>query len=119
MLDADKVEIVLTALLELVKEALNVQACVMFSSDADRRAVMVQAVTGWPAEGRGPISLNPTLTYILAATARQSCVRVSGVDDFERLLMAQNFRVALLNVVVNTDGPCGLIGCFFTDQRQL
>ena len=41
------------------------------------------------------------------------------MDDFERLLMAQNFRPALLNVVVNTDGPCGLIGCFFTDERQL
>ena len=43
-----------------------------------------------------------------------------GVDDFERLLMTQSFRVALLNVVVNTDGPCGLISCFFsTDDRQL
>ena len=58
-------------------------------------------------------------SHILAATARQSCVRASGMDDFERLLMAQNFRPALLNVVVNTDGPCGLIGCFFTDERQL
>jgi PAS domain S-box-containing protein len=118
-LDPDNVEIVLTALLDLVKAALNAQACVMFSYHPDRRAVMVQAATGWRAEGNGPISLNPTLTYILAATARQSCVRVSGVDDFERLLMAQNFRVALLNVVANTDGPCGLIGCFFTDERQL
>jgi hypothetical protein len=36
-----------------------------------------------------------------------------GVDDFERLLMAQNFRAPLLNVVANTDGPCGLISCFF------
>ena len=35
------------------------------------------------------------------------------MDDFERLLMTQSFRVALLNVVVNTDGPCGLISCFF------
>src|SRR6516164_8396926 len=41
------------------------------------------------------------------------------MDDFEPLLMAQNFRVALLNRVVNTDEPCGLIGCFFTDDRQL
>jgi len=37
----------------------------------------------------------------------------------ERLLTAQNFRGALLTVVSNTDGPCGLIGCFFTGQRQL
>jgi PAS domain S-box-containing protein len=119
MVDADNIEIVLTALLDLVKVALNAQACVMFSSDPDRRAVTVQAATGWRAEDNGPLSLNPTLAYVLASTARQSCVRVSGADDFERLLMAQNFRVALLNVVANSDGPCGLIGCFFTDERQL
>jgi PAS domain S-box-containing protein len=119
VVDADDVETVLKALVGLVNKALNAQACVMFSSEADRRSVVVQAATGWRAEGNGPIGLNPTLTHILAATARQTCVRVSGTDDFERLLMAQNFRVALLTVVSNIDGPCGLIGCFFTDERQL
>ncbi|HXW30388.1 MAG TPA: ATP-binding protein [Xanthobacteraceae bacterium] len=119
MVDADNVEIVLTALLDLVKAALNAQACVMLSSAPDRRCVVVQAAIGWRAEGSGPISLNPTLAYVLAGTARQSCVRVSGADDFERLLVAQNFRLALLNVVAKSDGPCGLIGCFFTDERQL
>jgi PAS domain S-box-containing protein len=119
MVDAGNVEIVLRALLDLVKAALNAQACVMFSSNPDRRSVTVQAASGWHAEGDGPIGLNPTLAYVLAGTARQSCVRVSGADDFERLLMTQNFQVALLNVVANTDGPCGLIGCFFTDERQL
>ena len=57
-LDPDNVEVVLTALLDLVKAALNAQACVMFSSDPDGRAVMVQATTGWRAEGNGPIRLN-------------------------------------------------------------
>jgi PAS domain S-box-containing protein len=119
MVDAGNVEVVLKALLDLVRAALNAQACVMFSSDPDRRSVTVQAASGWRAEGDGPIGLNPTLAYVLAGTARQSCVRVSGADDFERLLMTQNFQVALLNVVANTDGPCGLIGCFFTGERQL
>jgi len=64
--------------LDLVKEALDAQICVMFSSNPDRRAGMVQAATGWRAESHGSISLNPTLTYILAATARESWVRMSG-----------------------------------------
>jgi signal transduction protein with GAF and PtsI domain len=78
MADADNVEIVLKTLLDLVKTGLNAQACVMFSSDPDRRWVTLQAATGWRAEDKGPISLNPALGYVLTATARQSlraCVR--------------------------------------------
>jgi PAS domain S-box-containing protein len=119
VVDADNVEIVLTALLDLVETGLNAQHASYSVPIPDRRAVRVQAASGWQAEGNGPLSLNPTLAYVLAGTARQSCVRVSGVDDFERLPVAQNFRMALLNVVANSEGPCGLIGCFFTDERQL
>jgi hypothetical protein len=78
MVDADNVEIVLKTLLDLVKTALNAQASVMFSSDPDRRSVTVQAATGWRAEDKGPVSLNPALGDVLTATARQSCVLCQG-----------------------------------------
>jgi hypothetical protein len=58
----DRVEIVLT-LVDLVKEALNAQACAVFSSAPDRRAVRVQAATGWRAESHGPIKPQPNADF--------------------------------------------------------